>query len=278
MKKIIVILAVCLSVLCVTACGSNNIESIENTENTEIYVFAAASLQNAMNEVAEEFNKDYPNVHININADSSGTLLTQIREGAECDIFFPASTLQANELVKDGVVANTENVLNNTLVVVSSKNSDTAVTGLSDIGKAKSIALAGQSVPAGQYTRQALINSGVLSSDKKAEDYTAAEVSEALEGVEISGQSNVSKVLIAVAEGACDVGTVYFSDTYGYEDKINVLEEVPKELTGDIIYPICRIDNEKASDEQVKAAVQFYDFAAHHCGHIFLKYDFEPIN
>ena len=228
MKKIIVILAVCLSVLCVTACGRNNAESIENTE---IYVFAAASLQNAMNEVAEEFNKDYPNVHININADSSGTLLTQIREGAECDIFFPASTLQANELIKDGVVANTENVLNNTLVVVSRKNSDTAVTGLSDIGKAKSIALAGQSVPAGQYTRQALINSGVLSSDKKAEDYTAAEVSEALGGVEISEQSNVSKVLIAVAEGACDVGTVYFSDTYGYEDKIDVLEEVPKELT-----------------------------------------------
>ncbi len=275
MKKIIVILAVCLSVLCVTACGRNNAESIENTE---IYVFAAASLQNAMNEVAEEFNKDYPNVHININADSSGTLLTQIREGAECDIFFPASTLQANELIKDGVVANTENVLNNTLVVVSRKNSDTAVTGLSDIGKAKSIALAGQSVPAGQYTRQALINSGVLSSDKKAEDYTAAEVSEALGGVEISEQSNVSKVLIAVAEGACDVGTVYFSDTYGYEDKIDVLEEVPKELTGDIIYPICRIDNEEASDEQVKAAVQFYDFAAQHCGHIFSRYDFESIN
>lgn len=276
MKKIAVILAVCLATVCFTACGTLT-ENTADTEPAEIYVFAAASLQNALNEVVENFNEQYPNVKVNINADSSGTLLTQIREGAECDIFFSASQLQANELVKDGVVANTENVLNNTLVVVTPKQGNTSVTGISDLNKAERLALAAQSVPAGQYTRQVLINLGILSSDKKAEDYTSSEVSEALGGVEISEQSNVSKVLIAVAEGACDAGTVYYSDVCGYEDKVDVLEKVSRDLTGDIVYPICLIDNEDASDAQSQAAAKFYDFTAHDCGYIFEKYNFEHI-
>ena len=70
---------------------------------------------------------------------------------------------------------------------------------------------------------------------------TTQEVSEALGGVEISEQDNVSKVLTAVTEGACEVGTTYYSDTYGYEDKVKILETVGYDLTGDVIYPICRV-------------------------------------
>ena len=69
---------------------------------------------------------------------------------------------------------------------------------------------------------------------------TTAGSSEALGGVEISEQDNVSKVLTAVVEGSCEVGTTYYSDTYGYEDDLEILETVSYDLTGDVIYPIAR--------------------------------------
>ena len=63
-------------------------------------------------------------------------------------------------------------------------------------------------------------------------------MSDALGGVEISEQSNVSKVLAAVVESSCEVGTTYYSDTYGYEDELDILEKVSYDLTGNVIYPI----------------------------------------
>ena len=78
--------------------------------------------------------------------------------------------------------------------------------------------------------------------------------------MEISEQSNVSKVLTAVAEGSCEVGTTYYSDTYGYEDKLGILEKVSYGLTGNVIYPICRIKNEEAEEQQAKAAEEFCQF------------------
>jgi molybdate transport system substrate-binding protein len=153
-----------------------------------------------------------------------------------------------------------KNVVNNQVVVVALKDSDTAVTGLENIGDAKSIALAGGSVPVGAYTRTALINLGLLKSDSAPKDITTQEVSEALGGVEISEQENVSKVLTAVAEGACEVGTTYYSDTYGYEDKIKVIETVSNDLTGDVIYPVALVENKEADDAQTAAAEDFLNY------------------
>ena len=70
---------------------------------------------------------------------------------------------------------------------------------------------------------------------------TTEQVSEALGGVEISEQDNVSKVLTAVVEGACEVGTTYYSDTYGYEEDLDILQTVSYDLTGNVIYPIARV-------------------------------------
>ena len=81
-----------------------------------------------------------------------------------------------------------------------------------------------------------------------------------LGGVEISEQSNVSKVLAAVVEGSSEVGTTYYSDTYGYEDKIQILEKVPYDLTGNVIYPIAQIKNEETSQEEQDAAKDFLAF------------------
>ena len=82
----------------------------------------------------------------------------------------------------------------------------------------------------------------------------------ALGGVEISEQDNVSKVLTAVAEGSCEVGTTYYSDTYGYEDDLDILQTVSYDLTGDVIYPVARVVNEEADEAQTAAAEDFLEF------------------
>lgn len=252
------------------ACGSSTEDSGENgnqgessgEEETEIQVFIAASLNTVMTELAEKYNEDHPNVKITFNADSSGTLLTQIQEGYECDIFFSAAQKQMDDLEADGLMVEgtRADVVNNQVVVVTLKDSGTKVTGLENLGDAESIALAGGSVPVGRYTRQALTNLGVLPGTDDPAAVTTEEVSEALGGVEISEQDNVSKVLTAVVEGSCEVGTTYYSDTYGYEDDLEILETVSYDLTGNVIYPIARVVNEEADDAQTAAAEDFLEY------------------
>lgn len=234
----------------------------EQFGETEIQVFIAASLNTVMTELADKYHAKQPNVKITYNADSSGTLLTQIEEGYECDLFFSAAQKQMDTLEKDGLVkeGTRANVLNNQVVVVTLKDSGTKVKGLENLKDAKSIALAGGSVPVGKYTRQALINLGILEKTDEPDAITTRQISEALGGVQISEQDNVSKVLTAVTEGSCEVGTTYYSDTYGYEDDLDILETVGYDLTGNVIYPICQVVNEEADELQAKAAADFYEF------------------
>ena len=234
-----------------------------NDEETEIQVFIAASLNTVMTDLASRYNDIHPNVKITFNADSSGKLLTQIEEGYACDVFFSAAQKQMNTLEKDDklVVEGTrKDVLNNQVVVITLKDSDTAVTGLETLKDAKSIALADGSVPVGKYTRQALVKAGILPEAEDVSKITTQEVSDALGGVEISEQSNVSKVLAAVVEGSCEVGTTYYSDTYGYEDQLDILEKVSYDLTGNVIYPIVQVQNDEADDVEKAAAKDFIDY------------------
>lgn len=265
MKKrmLSVFLAGILPIL-LTGCSSDGSGEKQTGENpqTEIQVFIAASLNTVMEDLAERYQETSPEVKITLNADSSGTLLTQIQEGYECDIFFSAAQKQMDDLEADGLVKDgtRANVVNNQVVVVTLKDSGTKVTGLETLKDAESIALAGGSVPVGRYTREALKSLGLLDGSKPAEEYTTEEVSAALGGVEISEQDNVSKVLIAVAEGSCEVGTTYYSDIYGYEEDLEILETVSYDLTGDVIYPVCLVENPEADDRQAKAAEDFYEF------------------
>lgn len=267
MKKKITAVLLVMALACILAgCAGNSkndaAKEIGKQESTEIQVFIAASLNTVMTELAELYNQEHPNVTIIYNADSSGKLLTQIEEGYECDIFFSAAQKQMDQLEADGLVVEgtRKNVVNNQVVVVSLKDSGTAVTGLADLGNAQSIALAGGSVPVGKYTRQALVNLGILEETDDPATITTAQVSEALGGVEISEQDNVSKVLLTVVEGSCEVGTTYYSDTYGYEDKLDILETVSYDLTGNVIYPIARVVNEEADDARNEAAEDFLAF------------------
>ena len=252
-KRIASVLLAGVMLVSLAACGENKKTEEKKKDDskksskkeTEIQVFIAASLNTVMTELAKEYNEDHPEVKITFNADSSGTLLTQIEEGYECDLFFSAAQKQMDQLEADGLVVDgtRANVLNNQVVVIS-----------------LSIALAGGSVPVGKYTRQALVNLGTLKADGEVDAITTDQVSQALGGVEISEEDNVSKVLTAVAEGSCEVGTTYYSDTYGYEDKLNILQVVSYDLTGDVIYPICQVQNDEADKTQTAAAKDFYKF------------------
>lgn len=234
-------------------------EAKEDAEKTEVQVFVAASLKNVMEDLGQQYEKEHPEVKLVFNADSSGKLLSQIQEGYDCDIFFSAAQKQMNTLEEEGnlVEGTRKNVVNNQLCVITLKDSGTKVSGLETLKDAKSIALADGTVPVGKYTRQALVALKILPETEDVSKISTKEVSEALGGVEISEQSNVSKVLAAVVEGSSEVGTTYYSDTYGYEDKLQILEKVPYDLTGNVIYPIAQIKNEEASQEEQDAAKDF---------------------
>ncbi len=231
-------------------------------EAAEVQLFIAASLENAFKEIIPLYNASQPNVKITYNADSSGTLLTQVQEGFACDIFFSAAVSQIKTLEEEGymIAGSRVDLLANKLALITLKGSGTAVTGFADLAKAKSIALADGSVPAGKYTRQLLINLGVLDGAKAAADYTTAEVAAALGGVEINECGNVSKVKEAVKEGSNEVGTVYYSDAYSVKDDVDILEVADSTLTGDILYPVCRVNNAEATAAQTAAADDFLAF------------------
>ena len=234
----------------------------DTLEDTEIQVFIAASLSNAFETIVPLYNETHPNIKITCNADSSGKLLSQIQEGFECDIFFSAATAQIKTAQEEGLAIEGSRVdlLQNEVVLITWKGSGTAVTGIENIGEAKSIALADGSVPAGKYTRAALQKLGILDASLTAADITTQQVSEALGGVEINECGNVSKVCEAVKEGANEVGTVYYSDAYSVRNDVDILEHLSTDLTGDIIYPMIRTVNNEADDAQTAAADDFYAF------------------
>lgn len=296
-KRVVAAMLVCvMGAAMLAGCGSktddtktNSVAKAETSAESEskgdtfdattVNVFAAASLNTVMEELIKTYNETQPNVKIVGNYDSSGTLLTQIEEGANCDVFFSAAqkqmdTLQNNDqLVVDGT---RYNVVNNQVCVVTYKNSGTKVTGLENIKDASSIALADGSVPVGKYTRQAMVKAGMLKEAEDVSKITTQEVSEALGGVEINECANVSKVASAVSEGANEVGTIYKSDTYGLEDKLDILQVVPYDLTGNVIYPVAQVKNDQADDLEKAAAEDFVKFlVSDQAKAIFDKYYFD---
>lgn len=286
-KKVLSLMLAGAMVLSMTACGSQNTDQgvandtsakaeqsdsseaakenseSEELESTQITVFAAASLENALNEVIKKYNETQPNVTIIPSYDSSGTLLAQIEEGAACDVFFSAAQKQMDTLQNDDqlVVDGTRhNVVNNQVVVITYKGSGTAVTGLENLKDAKSIAMADGSVPVGKYTRQAMVNAGMLDAVDDVSTIPTDVISQDLDGVEINECGNVSAVKTQVAEGSNEVGTVYYSDTYGLEDKLDILQVISYDLTGNVIYPIAQVKNDEADELEQKAALDFVNF------------------
>lgn len=272
MKKVLAgLLSVAILTIALAGCGNQtedqaNTQAVKNTqteaEETTVTIFAAKSLNTALDELIANYEKTHLNVKILANYDSSGTLMTQIEEGAACDIFFSAAQSQMDELSDNNLLTEgtRHNVVNNQVCVVTYKGGDTQVTGLSDLSKAKNMALANGAVPVGKYTRLALVNAGMFSEKQDAASITTLEISEALGGLEINECANVGAVTTAVAEGSNEVGTIYYSDVYGLEDQLMILEVVPYSLTGNVIYPVSGVFNEEATDAEKVVANDFINY------------------
>ena len=227
--------------------GSVQAATIEDASG-DLYVFIAASLANAMDEIQKDFNEEYSDVNILFNADSSGTLQTQIEEGSRCDIFFSAATKQMDALVdeelakKDSVV----DLLENKVVLIKPKDGETKVTGFENITDAKNIALAGENVPVGQYSREIFKNLGIEDDVNK---------------MEINEGKNVTDVLASVSEGSNEIGIVYATDATSVADKVDVIAEAPEgSLETPVLYPVGLTVDAEASDEEAAAADAFLEY------------------
>lgn len=228
--------------------GTTVVSAEETEVNGEVYAFIAASLKNAMEEIQTGFNKTYPDVEILYNPDSSGTLQTQIEEGARCDIFFSAATKQMDALVDEGLADGNSvvDLLENRVVLIKPKDGETKVTGFENITDAANLALAGESVPVGQYSREIFDNLGITDDVNK---------------MEINEGKNVTDVLTSVSEGSNEVGIVYATDAASVADSVDIIAEAPEgSLNTPVIYPVGLVKDQEASDEDAAAVAAFFKY------------------
>lgn len=228
--------------------GSSVMAAESEDVKGEVYVFIAASLSNSMEEIQKNFNEIYPDVEILYNADSSGTLQTQIEEGARCDIFFSAARKQMDALLEEGLAkeGSVVDLLENKVVLIKPKGGETAVTGFENITDAANLALAGDSVPVGQYAREIFTNLGIM---------------DAVEKMEINEGKNVTEVLAAVSEGSNEVGVVYATDAAFVADSVEILAQAPAgSLNTPVLYPVGLIEDAEATEADLKAAEVFLEY------------------
>ena len=244
MKKKLAVIA--LAGMMMTGLTAGSVQAAEL--GGEVYVFIAASLANAMEEIQKDFNQKYPDVEIFYNADSSGTLQTQIEEGSRCDIFFSAAEKQMDALVeeklakKDSVV----DLLENKVVLIKLKDAENKVTGFENITEAENLALAGEDVPVGQYAR---------------EIFTNLEIMDQVEEMEINEGKNVTEVLAAITQGSNEVGVVYATDAASVADQVDIIAEAPAEaLKTPVLYPVGLTVDEEASSAEQAAAEAFLEY------------------
>ncbi len=231
---------------------------------TTIYVDAAASMSSSFQELTERYAETHPDVTISMNTGSSGTLLAQIEEsnGVGHDIFFSAGKKQVDTLKGEGLVVDGSDVelLSNQLCLVTGKDSGTAVTGWEDITAAGNMALCDGTVPVGRYSREALVTLGYLSPIEDNSAYSGEDIAAALNGMEINECSDVAAAAQAVAEGSNEVGFIYYTDWYDYQEQLDILAQDDGTLTGAIIYPVCQVVNAEADKAELAAAEEFLAF------------------
>lgn len=239
-------------------------EMMRNNGRTEIYVFIAASLSNAMEQIKADYERENPDVLITFNSDSSGTLKTQIEEGAECDLFFSAAYKQMDELVADGYVEpdTVTGLLENRVVLIRSSVTETKVTGFESITDASNIALAGEDVPVGAYAREIFRNIGNHDAVMK---------------MEINECANVTAVLAAVSEASNEIGIVYRTDAASAGDAVTVIAGAPNgSLKTPVGYPAGIVKNEKADKGRRDAANAFLAYlSSDSAKRVFRQYGFE---
>lgn len=261
MKKKLAVIA--LAGIMTTGLTAGNVQAAE--PGGELYVFIAASLANSMEEIQKDFNQKYPDVKIFYNADSSGTLQTQIEEGSRCDIFFSAATKQMDALVEEKLAKEDSvvDLLENKVVLIKLKDAETKVTGFENITEAENMALAGEDVPVGQYAREIFTNLGIM---------------DQVEKMEINEGKNVTEVLAAITQGSNEVGVVYATDAASVADQVDIISEAPAEaLETPVLYPVGLTEDQEASSAEQEAAEVFLEYLqTEEAMKVFEEYGFSP--
>lgn len=255
MKKTLTLLLTLAMLFTLAACGSPAAPSKGKKE--EIIVFAAASMTETLNQVKDVYEKEN-NVTITYNFDSSGTLKTQIQEGADCDLFISAGQKQMNqldlssdkEINKEGldfVAGDTRlNLLENKVVLVVPEGNPKGIESFDDLAARLAegsilMAMGNSDVPVGQYTQKIL------------NFYGLDEEALAKSGV-ITYGSNVKEVTTQVSEGSVDCGIVYCTDAFSAG--LTVIDSASKDMCGQVIYPAAVLKTAKNPD----AAKAFLDY------------------
>ena len=255
MKKFLA--AICVALL-ITGCGGGSVE-----KTVELHVSAAASLTNAMNELAELYAKDNPNVKIVFNFGSSGALQQAIENGGETDLFFSAAQKQMNALDEKGELAEgtRRDLLRNEVVLIVPNDSDKNISDFNDVAtdKVEKIALGEpKGVPVGQYSE---------------EIFTALNILDTVKAKAVYG-SDVRQVLAWTESGEVDCGVVYATDA-AISNKVKVICAAPEDSHKPVIYPAAAIKASKNLDD----AKKFLDFTGSDAAKkVFAKYGFASID
>lgn len=271
MKKKLLVIGLSLAMaFAVTACGSgsaNNASSASDSSSAssekqvsgELFVSAAASMTESLDKVIAEFQKENPDCKVTPTYDSSGTLETQIIQGANCDVFISAAQKQMNELDGENEACLGDNyvlkgsridLLENTAVLVVSDSMKNEIKNWDDfVAKLKSaqssddmiFCMGNSDVPVGAYTSKILTNLGISEDDLVSK------------GIVTYG-TNVKEVTSQVQSGAADCGIIYSTDAFSAG--MTPVATADSSLAGAIIYPAAVMEK----GENQEAAKAFLDF------------------
>lgn len=241
-KRLAGLLAACMAVsltACSTSSGTDASANADSGEPTELIVFAAASLTETLEQIAEDYKAVAPDVTLTFNFDSSGTLKTQIQEGADCDVFISAAQKQMDQLdaTADPSV-NTEgldfvqsdsrlDLLENKVTLAVPEGNPKGIDSFDSLAQHLQVgdillAMGNSDVPVGQYTQKILTHYGL------------DEAALASAGC-ITYGTNVKEVTTQVREGSVDAGIIYATDAFS--DGLTVVDEATANMCGQVIYP-----------------------------------------
>lgn len=283
MKKMRVAVIIMGVVLGLTGCGGNSGETSSSTdknkkaESVELTVFAAASMTETLTEIGTLYEKEHPNVQVNFNFDSSGTLKTQIQEGAVCDLFISAGQKQMDQLdIKASQEVNTEgldyvleksrtDILENKVTLCVADGSETGIKTFDDLAEILKngnilMAMGNQDVPVGQYTQKILEHYGL-----NEEELAGAG--------KISYGSNVKEVATQISEDSVDCGIIYCTDAYSAG--LTVSDYATADMCGQVVYPASVL---KTSEHREEAQLFLDYLQTDSCMKIFQKVGFSPVN
>lgn len=259
MKKLLALVLALAMALALCACGGDSA-----AEDVELTVFAAASMEETLTEIGDMYMAENEGVTVVFNFDSSGTLKTQIQEGAVCDVFISAGQTQMDQLdITADASVNTEgldfvlegsrfDLLENKVALVVPEGNPAGIESFEDMRDGLEsgtimLAMGNSDVPVGQYTQ-------------KIFDYYGLDEAALAESGCITYGTNVKEVATQVAEATVDCGVIYATDAFS--ENLTVVDTATAEMCGQVIYPAAVLN----ISEHQEQAQDFLDFVVSDAG------------